>query len=90
MSVLLPDDSPLRNPPFNLDPVQKASWDAARFAFDMTHVSYLRLVAVLEDIGQIIRQQKQRHINPRSHCSMLGQSLTTCGGCTTSFASFGA
>ena len=64
MDVLLPDDSPLRNPPFNLDPVQKASWDAARFAFDMTHVSYVRLVAVLEEIGHVMRQQKRTAHQP--------------------------
>lgn len=56
MKVLLPSDSPFRNPPAALDPVQKAAWDAVRFALDMTHVSYLRLLDSLVGIGEATRR----------------------------------
>jgi hypothetical protein len=53
--LLIPDDSPLRNPPADLEPVQKVAFDGARFAFDMVHVGYLRLVSTLEAIGRELR-----------------------------------
>lgn len=52
MQLLVPLDSPLRNPPENLDPAQKAAWDALRFALDLTHLSYQRLVENLIGLGR--------------------------------------
>lgn len=59
MKLLIPQDSPLRDPPADLDPVQKVACDGLRFAFDMTHVSYLRMVATLELISGSIRAQQR-------------------------------
>jgi hypothetical protein len=56
--LLIPSDSPLRNPPADLNSVQKVAVDGLRFAFDMTHVSYIRLVQTLAGIGQALREKK--------------------------------
>jgi hypothetical protein len=50
--LLIPPDSPMRNPPAALNDQQKVTWDGLRFAFDMMHISYTRLVATLERISK--------------------------------------
>jgi hypothetical protein len=57
--LLIPLDSPLRNPPRDLNPVQKVAIDGLRFAFDMTHVSYWRLVLTLISVGHTLRDEKR-------------------------------
>lgn len=49
--LLIPEDSPLRNPPPGLEPVQRVAFDGARFALDMTHIAYQRLYWNLHNIG---------------------------------------
>jgi hypothetical protein len=63
MKLLLPKDSPLRNPPA-LESPQKAAVDALRFALDMTHISYLRLIEGLHRIGEMHRAGVERTDEP--------------------------
>lgn len=51
MNLLVPYDSPLRNPPQNLDPRQKVAFDGIRYALDMGFLSYQRLQTDLHEIG---------------------------------------
>ena len=55
LQLLIPPDSPLRNPPSTLEPVQKLAFDGARFGFDMTHIAYQRLYGSLERLGTSMR-----------------------------------
>ena len=55
MMLLVPRDSPLRNPPAFMSPDQKSACDAVRFALDMTYLSYVRLVDNLHSIGEVSR-----------------------------------
>ena len=55
LQLLIPPDSPLRNPPSTLEPVQKLAFDGARFGFDMTHIAYQRLYGSLERRGTSMR-----------------------------------
>ncbi len=50
-TLLVPHDSPLRNPPAHLDPVTKTGMDAVRVALDMTHLSFQRLDATLQALS---------------------------------------
>ena len=53
--LLIPQDSPLRNPPPTLEPAQRLAFDGARFALDMTYLAYQRLHSDLERVGQSTR-----------------------------------
>jgi hypothetical protein len=53
--LLIPPDSPLRNPPSSLEPVQRVAFDGARFALDMTHIAYQRLYDGLDRLGRSTR-----------------------------------
>ena len=53
MPLLVPLDSPLRNPPADAPPVHKVGCDAVRYAFDATHLSWIRL---LQNLASVMRQ----------------------------------
>lgn len=55
LQLLIPADSPLRNPPSTLERVQKLAFDGARFALDMTHIAYQRLYGSLGRLGMSTR-----------------------------------
>jgi hypothetical protein len=50
--LLVPEDSPLRNPPGDMDAPQKVALDALRSSLDSAHISWLRL---LHDLGAIMQ-----------------------------------
>lgn len=49
--MLVPPDSPLRNLPANMPPVQIVSFEALRFALEMTNIVAVRLFSSLEAIS---------------------------------------
>ncbi len=51
VDLLVSDDSPLRNPPCDLPPIQKVAFDGIRYALDMGFLSYQRLQTELHEIG---------------------------------------
>jgi len=62
MNLLVPDDSPLRNPPRSLDPRQKVAFDGIRYALDMGFLSYQRLLIELHKIGLAHRAGKKHSV----------------------------
>jgi hypothetical protein len=59
MNLLVLNDSPLRNPPRDLDPRQKVAFDGIRYALDMGFLSYQRLQTELHEIGVAQRTGQQ-------------------------------
>lgn len=51
LPLLVPEDSPLRDPPDALNPRQKVGIDAIRYALDMSHLSFCRLYADIQAIS---------------------------------------
>lgn len=58
--LLVPEDSPLRNPPAAMDAHQKVALDALRSSLDSAHLSWLRLFQDLTVVMQAFESEAER------------------------------